>query len=112
MHHRELDAWKEAMALTEDVYAATSGFPPTELYGLTTQMRRAAVSVPSNISEGAGRNSRKEFFHFLGVALGSLAELETQVILSQRLGYLENTSLLDRLGKVRSLILGLKRSLQ
>ena len=75
-------------------------------------MRRAAVSVPSNISEGAARNSKREFAPFLGVALGSLAELETPVILSERLGYAAEASLSERLGRVCSLVLGLKRSLQ
>ncbi len=112
MHHRDLEAWKEAMSLAEAVYAVTAMFPPAELYGLTSQMRRAAVSVPSNISEGAARNSKREFFHFLGVALGSLAELETQIILSERLGYAAESSLLARLGRVRALVLGLKRSLR
>jgi four helix bundle protein len=86
------------MSLAEGVYAVTSTFPPAEPYGLTSQMRRAAVSVPSNISEGAARNSKREFSHFLGVALGSPAELEAQVILSDRLGYAPESSLLERLG--------------
>ncbi len=99
------------MTLAEEVYAVTSTFPPMELYGLTSQMRRAGVSVPSNIAEGAARNSKREFSQFLGVALGSLAELETQLILSNRLGFTADASLLDRVGRVRSLVLGLKRSL-
>ncbi len=111
MHHRDLEAWKEAMSLAEGVYGVSSSFPAAELYGLTSQMRRAAVSIPSNISEGAARNSKKEFSHFLGVTLGSLAELETQLILSERLGYVTEDSLLKRLGRVRALVLGLKRSL-
>jgi four helix bundle protein len=99
------------MALAEGVYGVTASFPPAELYGLTSRMRRAAVGVPSNISEGAARNSKREFSHFLGMTLGSLAELETRLILSGRLGYVRGEFLLDGLGGVRALVLGLKRSL-
>jgi four helix bundle protein len=82
--------WQEALALARLVYAATATFPPSENYGLIAQMRRAAVSVPSNIAEGAGRNSRREFFQFLGIASGSLAELETQIEIAIQSGYLES----------------------
>jgi len=111
MHHRDLEAWEETMALAEGVDSVTSFFPSTELYGLTSPMRRAAVSVPSNSSEGAARNSKRESSQWLGVTPGSLAELETQLILSERLGYADGESLLDRLGRVRALVLGLQRSL-
>ncbi|OGC89196.1 MAG: hypothetical protein A2W25_03240 [candidate division Zixibacteria bacterium RBG_16_53_22] len=77
MDHKDLDAWKQAMLLVEDVYKVTSAFPKEEIYGLTAQLRRSAVSVPSNLSEGAGRKSSKEFNNFLSISLGSLAELET-----------------------------------
>lgn len=103
------------MDLVEGVYKATSDFPPQEQFGLTRQMRRAAVSVPSNIAEGAARNTAKDFNHFLGIASGSLSELETQLILSKNLGFLPNeilTTLLDELIVVRKLIFGLKRSLK
>jgi four helix bundle protein len=75
------------MGLVEDIYRLSSKFPASEMYGLTSQMRRAAVSVPSNIAEGAARESDKEFLHFLAIARGSLSELETQLQLSKRLGY-------------------------
>ena len=88
--HRDLLIWQEAMNLAKDVYARTGSFPREEMYGLTSQMRRAAVSVPSNIAEGAGRSSDKEFRQFLMIARGSLSELETQVILAQELGFLAN----------------------
>ena len=77
--HRDLVAWQEAMNLVEVVYRKTDRFPAREIYGLTAQIRRAAISVPSNIAEGAGRNSSREFFQYLGIATGSLAELETQL---------------------------------
>ena len=85
--HHELNAWQEAMRLAKDIYELTSTFPKEETYSLTSQMRRAAVSIPSNIAEGAARTSNKEFLHFLSIARGSLSELETQVILSQDVGY-------------------------
>ena len=85
--HQELQAWQEAMRLAEGIYALSGEFPPEERYGLTSQMRRAAVSVPSNIAEGAARSSDKEFIHFLIVARGSLSELDTQTILAKRLNF-------------------------
>jgi four helix bundle protein len=88
--HRDLIAWQEAMNLVEVVYRKTEGFPTREVYGLTAQIRRAAISVPSNIAEGAARNSSREFFQYLGIATGSLAELETQLEISMRLGYLSD----------------------
>jgi len=87
--HRNLLAWREAMDLVEVVYRDTAGFPNQEMFGLTAQLRRAAVSVPSNIAEGAGRNSSGELVQFLGVACGSLAELETQLEVAVRLGFLK-----------------------
>ena len=77
--HEQLDAWKFSMELAKAVYQMTATFPAEERYGLPQQMRRAAVSIPSNIAEGAGRNGAKEYLHFIGVARGSLAELETQM---------------------------------
>lgn len=85
-HHR-LQAWQQSMQLVELVYRLTAGFPDVERFGLTSQMRRAAVSVPSNIAEGAGRGSRADFLRFLRIARGSLSELETQCLLARRLGY-------------------------
>ena len=84
----DLKAWQKAMELVVGVYRCTRSFPKEETYGLTSQMRRAAVSVPSNIAEGRGRFSNKELVHFLSNARGSLLELETQIIISQELGYL------------------------
>jgi four helix bundle protein len=86
--HRDLAAWQEAMHLAKLIYEATAGFPKEEQYGLVSQMRRAAVSIPSNIAEGAGRGGEKEFRQFLMIARGSLSELETQVLLAQQFGFL------------------------
>ena len=87
--YRDLRVWRRAMDLVVDVYRCTTSFPKTEVYGLTSQMRRSAVSVPSNIAEGKGRFSRKELVQFLFRARGSLLELETQITIGQELGYLE-----------------------
>ena len=85
--HKELEIWKKGINLVEDVYRLTSNFPTEEKYGLSSQMRRAAVSIPSNIAEGAARKNDKEFIQFLYIALSSLSELETQLIISNRLNY-------------------------
>ena len=86
--HFRLDAWKMSRQLVVAVYRLTRAFPKEELFGLTIQMRRAAISVPSNVAEGAARSGRREFAQFLNVARGSLSELETQLIIATDLGYL------------------------
>ena len=88
--YKDLVAWQKAMNLVTAVYRATAGFPKEEQFGLTSQLRRAAVSIPSNIAEGQGRLSEKEFCYFLGQARGSLMEVETQLQIAQNLGYLES----------------------
>jgi len=85
--YRDLIVWQKSMALVKQVYWCTQSFPKTEVYGLTSRLRRAAVSVPSNIPEGRGRRSTGEFKQFLGNARGSLLELETQILIAQDLGY-------------------------
>jgi len=92
-HFRELLVWQRAMQLTRDVYEATANFPRREIFGLTSQLCRAAISVPSNIAEGHGRLSDKSFAVFLGQARGSLYELETQLELAKSLGYLPDNQL-------------------
>jgi four helix bundle protein len=114
MHYRELIAWQKAMDLVVAVYQVTLEFPREEAFGLTSQLRRAAVSVPSNIAEGQGRKSTKEFLHHLSMAYGSLCEVETQIVLSERLAYLEPAKsgrVLDLAAEVGKLINGLSRSL-
>lgn len=88
--HKNLLAWREAMSLAECIYRDTAGFPREETFGLTIQIRRAAVSIPSNIAEGAARNSPRELVQFLSIACGSLAELETQLDLAVRFGYMRS----------------------
>lgn len=87
--HRDLECWKFAMKLVRDVYVITKRFPKDELYGLTSQIRRAAVSIPSNVAEGYGRKSRRELRKFIGNAIGSLLELETQIEIARDLNYLD-----------------------
>lgn len=88
--HHQLDVWKNAMTLAEKIYALTSNFPASERFGLTSQLRRAAVSVPSNIAEGAARGSTADFIRFLYIARGSLSEVETQCQLALRIGLARN----------------------
>ncbi|WP_309743938.1 four helix bundle protein [Chamaesiphon sp. OTE_20_metabat_361] len=90
---RELRVWQLGMELTERIYRLTADFPKSETYGLSSQMRRSAVSIPSNLAEGHGRNSTKEFLQFIAIAFGSICELETQILLSHRLKYIETTDL-------------------
>ncbi|XZG69872.1 four helix bundle protein [Chitinibacteraceae bacterium HSL-7] len=111
--HHDLLAWQSAMRLVELVYAYTSALPRDEVFNLTSQMRRAAVSVPSNIAEGAARMTEKEFGHFLGIARGSLSELETQYLLVCRLDLAEPSHELEEgLNEVFGLLGGLIRSLK
>jgi four helix bundle protein len=87
--HKNLEAWKQSMDLVVEIYQATKQFPNQEAYGITNQVRRAAVSVPSNIAEGAARQTKKEFANFLHVAQGSLSELDTQIEIANRLGFID-----------------------
>jgi four helix bundle protein len=112
--YRDLTAWQQAMDLVESVYLHSDSFPSHETFGLRMQLRRAAVSVPSNIAEGQGRRSSREFAKFLRIARGSLCEVETQALIAQRLGYLNASggkALIDRCAEVGRLINGLIRSL-
>ena len=110
--HKDLEVWKEAMALARGTYELTGAFPKEELYGLVSQMRRAAVSIPSNVAEGAARSSNREFIQYLYVSLGSLAELETQLLLSGDLGYPQSEEIREHIERVRKLTLGLIRHLK
>ena len=113
--HHELRAWQRSIELVKEVYRLTTSFPSSENFGLIAQMRRCAVSIPSNIAEGAARNSKKEFLHFLGIARGSLSELETQFIIAGELGYVNAARSLqpildEAFGLIGGLINSLKRA--
>jgi four helix bundle protein len=112
--YRDLVVWKKAMALVLNVYRYTQAFPKVETYSLTSQLRRAAVSVPSNIAEGQARLSTGEFKQFLGNARGSLAEVETQILIAKDLGYLDQNQsddLLNNAAEVGRILNGLLASL-
>jgi four helix bundle protein len=112
--YRDLIAWQKSIELVLEIYRCTEVFPKTETYGLISQLRRAAISVPSNIAEGHERISTGEFRQFLGRALGSLMEIETQIIVAERLGYLDkekSMQLLERTAEVGKILNGLLRSL-
>ncbi len=111
--HRDLLAWQHAIQLVKEVYQLTAQFPDSERFGLAAQMWRAAVSVPSNIAEGAARLSKKEFLHFLGIARGSLSEIDTQLVVATELGYTNDISALEQnIGDVFGLLNGLINSLE
>lgn len=113
-NYTELQVWQEAMNLVDQVYDASRSFPREEMFGLTSQIRRAAVSVPSNIAEGQGRTSTKEFMHHLSIAHGSLREVETLAMIAGRQKLLADdllSRLLDQAGTVGRLTNGLIRSL-
>jgi four helix bundle protein len=113
--YQDLVAWQKAMELVMTVYRATRNWPHEEQYGLTSQVRRAAVAIPSNLAEGHGRSGRREFAHHVSIAYGSLCELETQLLIAQRLDYSDadvTESLMNRVADVRRLTNGLLRSLQ
>jgi len=111
--YKDLVAWQKSMGLVTTTYRATAGFPRDELFGLTSQLRRAAVSIPSNIAEGQGRLSEKEFRYFLGQARGSLMEVKTQLLIAENLGYLQKeqtSSLLQSCVEVGRILNGLLAS--
>ena|SRR6185369_1921717 len=113
--YRELQVWRLSMQLTKDVYAVTKNFPSDERFGLISQLRRAAVSIPSNIAEGQARYSQREFLRFLSNARGSLAEVETQLLLSTELGYVpesEMQKLTRKTAEVGRLLNGLYSAIQ
>ena len=113
--YRDLNVWQKAMDLVVDCYRATRGFPRFEFYGLASQLQRAAVSVPSNIAEGRSLPYTKEFIRHLSIAYGSLAELETHILISERLRYLSNERpmmLLNQTAEVARMINGLRKSLK
>jgi four helix bundle protein len=113
--YRDLEVWQKAIDVVEECYQITKAFPNDEKFGLASQLQRAAVSVPSNIAEGRGRHHTKEFLHHLAISNGSLAELETQLIIGQRLGYFglkKLDQLLNKTAEIGKMINGLRKSLR
>jgi four helix bundle protein len=113
-NYRDLIVWQKAFELALAIYAETACFPAEERYGITSQLRKAGVSIPSNIAEGEGRNSRNEFRHFLSIAHGSLREVETPILITEALGYMKkdrSNKIMTMASEVGRLINGLSRSL-
>ncbi len=112
--YRDLEVWQKGRSLVKAIYQITTGFPSSEKFGLVNQMRRAAVSIPSNIAEGRSKSGTGEFRHFISIARGSVAELETQAILSTDLGYLnsdDSEDILRQLDILGKMLRGLEKSL-
>jgi four helix bundle protein len=111
--YKELEVWKKAVDIVTEVYRHTSSFPDSEKFGITNQMRRASVSIPSNIAEGSARHHAKDFTHFLRIADGSAAELETQLLISRKLEFAGDIeSLLNEIVVVRRMMAALIKSLR
>lgn len=113
MNHKELEVWKCSMDLVSIVYALTASFPKDELYGLTSQMKRAVISIPSNIAEGSARKSNKEFLQFIMIALESLAELETQYLIAIQLKFTsKDENIITAFIEQRRLLLGFRNHIK
>lgn len=108
MYYKDMEVWKEAMHLVTDIYKITDNFPKSELFGIISQMRRCVISIPSNIAEGVVKHSDKETLRFLDMSIGSLAELDTQVLIAQNLGFiLDIEDIISQISKVQALLKGL-----
>lgn len=113
MNHKDLDVWKESVDFVTEIYKLIQNFPQSEQYGLSSQIKRSAISIPANIAEDCARQSDKETIQFLYVAVGSIAELETELLIAQKLNFIQNIeNIINRLIKIRSLILGLIKYLK
>ena len=113
--HKDLIVWQKGIELVKNIYLLTDSFPDSEQFGLVSQMRKCVISIPSNIAEGCGRNTDKELIHFLYIALGSSSELETQIIISVELNFLENekaTECLNLLNEIIKMITSLIKSIK
>lgn len=112
MNHEELDVWKKSIDLVTEIYSITCKFPQTETYGLVSQMRRSAISIPSNIAEGCSRFSDKETLKFISIAMGSLSELQTQIIISNNLGYINTCDIImENCAEIKKMLIGLTKYL-
>ena len=112
---KELIVWQKSIELATEVYQLTKSFPSDERFGLVSQMNRSGVSIPSNIAEGSGRNSNKEFVHFLGIATGSASELETQLVISKNLNFGDKAlidSMIDKITSIQNMLHRLKATLK
>jgi len=113
MEHKKLDVWNKSIELVAEIYNLTKSFPKEEVYGITQQIRRSAVSIPSNIAEGSARKGDVETIQFFYIAIGSIAELETQLIISQKIGYIESVEdLCRKLLEIKQMTLGLIKYLR
>ena len=110
--HKDLLVWQKSIDLVEKIYNISKNFPKEELYGITSQIRRSAVSIASNIAEGSGRRSAKELIQFLYISLGSTVELETQMIIVKRLGFLKDISIIESINEISRMLTGLIASLK
>lgn len=112
--HENLDVWQKAVDFVVSVYKTTDSFPSEEKFGLTSQIRRASVSIPANIAEGAARSSNKEFMHFLSISQGSASELETELLIANRLGFIDSETyltLVERSNEIGRMLSGLRKHL-
>ena len=107
----KLEVWQEAKEFSKMIYEITSNFPDTEKFGLTSQLRRASISIASNIAEGSGRTSNKEFIHFLNISISSSFELETQLILANDLFNTDSEEIIEKINELQKMIVGFKKSL-
>ena len=112
MNHKNLDVWKKSVDLVIKIYDITKQFPKEEMFGIVNQMRRSAVSIPSNIAEGCARYSDKDTLRFIDIAFGSVAELETQLIIAEQLGYYKENEILNDIDRIEKLLSGLRRHLK
>ena len=113
-NYKELKIWQKSVDLAVHVYEVTKSFPKEEIYGLTAQLRRSAVSIPSNVAEGAGRNTKKDFSNFLGISYGSSCELETQIIIAEKVKLIDQlalNSIQQQIDEIQKMNWSLKRSL-
>ena len=113
--HKELKVWQESIDFVSSVYSCAKKFPKDELYGITSQLNRASVSIAANIAEGAGRNSNKEFVQFLSIAMGSSAEVETLLIISEKQGYLskeKRDEILLKLNQIQNMLFRLQQAIK
>lgn len=113
--HKDLEVWKDSISFVTEIYRLTNYYPPEEKFGLISQIRRSAVSVPANIAEGSARSSPKELIQFLSIALGSVSELETLIIISRNLNYIDQNNFEEinhRIEKIRRMLIALKKSIK